>query len=342
MRPSINTLRTLGLLGAFALASCGPAAESGTDSGDNPSQQLVYVPDLVDNAQDFQSLDHDGGASDLNLDWVRDSARASVCPGTNTFEFAIRNDSGHTPGRNLWFTILYYRGQEYVNSHTIVPQAIDVPVGATQDVRFTVDVKDEFASADGRDIHIALIVQTDNPNLDDPDAFFRRLWLNLTPREDCGVPEMTQPARLPLNIHSVTCPNRNVRLQVGTSLITGTPVAEMVAGEEFMTITNPSYYAPFGGRDFWWADLFSHSLIPPGREAVISFGSSAADTMFFRFTARVECGGEPGSDMPISPPPPDDGTPPDDGVPPDDTTPPDDVDDDDDDFEDDLPVKPRR
>ncbi len=51
------------------------------------------------------------------------------------------------------------------------------------------------------------------------------------------------------------------------------------------------YRQDFAGKSFWWADLYMNDHIPPGEQAVLAFGSSPSDLMYFHFTARVECGG---------------------------------------------------
>ncbi len=302
-----NLIRSLlAVWGVAALAACG-SAPSSSGPGSEGATQTVYVPDNDDAgmATALRSMDHDGSASELNLHWTQDTVNVSLCPGTHTLNFQIQNSSSHTPGRNLWFTVLYYFGQEYVSGHTISPTGIEVPVGATQDVQFTVDIDPEFASAN-RQIRIALIVQTDNPNYNDPDAFFQRLWLNISPSSGCGVGSLPQPDAQPLHIHSVTCGGNNVKLQVGQRLIDGQASANIVAGSQYVQLVRDGYRADFGGQTFWWADLHFTRNIPPGDEAVIAFGSNPSDTMYFHFTARHDCGGNGssggGGDDVVSPP----------------------------------------
>ncbi len=256
----------------------------------------------------MRTLDHDGGTSDLNLDWTEDEVNLSLCPGTHTLNLAIQNNSGHTVGDTVWYTILYYHGQEYVAGHAIDPRGMDVAVGETVPVQFTIDLRPEFASAE-RNIRVALIVQTDNPNPNDPVAYFRRVWVNISPTGGCGVDPMPQPAAEPLTIHSVTCPGNAVRLQTNPRLVDGTPSARVVEGGQYMSLTRDAYLED----DLWWADLNVTQNIPNGEQAVVAFGSNPGDTMYFRFSARAECGGNGVVNMgeappPVSPPPADDGT----------------------------------
>jgi hypothetical protein len=236
----------------------------------------------------LRTAEHGGSSSDLNLDWTEDTVTRRLCPGQHTINLAIRNDSGHTVGRNVWFTILYYYGNEYVRAHRISSQGIDVAVGETVPVSFTVDLKAEFASAGDRNVRIAVIVQTDNPNPNDPVAFFRRVWVNLLPASGCGQEPLSQPARDPLMIYSVTCEGRNIRLQTAPRLIDGNPSARVVDGQEYVSLTRDAYFED----DLWWADLRVDRNIPRGDQSMVSFGSNARDTMYFVLGPRVECGGD--------------------------------------------------
>ncbi len=286
--------RAAGAALALLVAACGPGADSGTTTDTVDPGQTVYVPDPVaESPAAFRSLSHDGGASELDLGWTQESAEVALCPGEHTLSFSIENNSAHTAGENLWFTILYYRGEEYVTGHHIEPMGISVPVGATQQVNYTIGIRPEFASAGDRDIYVALIVQTDNPNLGDPDAFFRRLWLRVVPG-DCNGGTAEQPPREPLHIYSVTCPGNTVRLQVGERLIQGTPSASIVHGDQYVDISRQAYYDSFGGSNFWWADLFVTAPIPANDQFIVAFGSNASDTMYFHFSPRVSCGGTGG------------------------------------------------
>lgn len=295
--PRFLMTRVLGVLCASAFVMCGPGSPSGEGPNENPTSYTIHVPDEDGNgngADSLRLLDHDGSPSELSLVWTEDSRNVNLCPGTSTLNFSVVNNADHSPGRNLWFTILYYIGYEYVEGHSISPQNIDVPVGAEQPVEFEIGIRPEFASAGDRRIYIALIVQTDNPNLDDPDAFFQRLWLEIRPGQDCGVEEMPQPERANLNIQSVACQNHLVKFQVGERLFdTETHGAPTVWDYDtnYLSLERDGYLAPFGGRDHWWADLLVTNQIPNTTQATAAFGTHPGDTIFFHLAPRVECGG---------------------------------------------------
>jgi hypothetical protein len=272
---------------------------------------------------DLRTLEHGGTQSDLNLDWTEDSRSFRFCPGQRSINLAIRNDSRHTEGRRVWFTVLYYWGHEYVSHHQVGPQGMNVAVGETVPIDFSLDIRPEFASAGDREIRIALIVQTDNPNPNDPVAFFRRIWINIKPANECGQPAMQQPPAEPLVIHSVTCQGYNIKLQTNPRLLDGTPEARVVKGHDILEETRSTYFA----QDHWWADYHVAGALTPGQtDAIIAFGSNANDTMYFMLSPREECGGggrvhlarpygfpEPPAGGGSSDPGPDEGEVPDDG-----------------------------
>ncbi len=274
-----------------AMAMLGACGESDDEVAENvvPQGDLCAAADLASRLDTVGVLpaDHDGGVSDLNLDWTQDEVNVSLCPGTHTLNLAVHNASGHTVGENLWFTVLYYFGHEYAGGHHIEPMGNDVGIGETVPVRFTVDLLPAFASAQ-RNVRIALIVQTDNPNPNDPVAFFRRIWVNISPGGGCGVPAMEQPAPQRLTIYSYTCGGNTVRLQTNPRLVDGTPTATVVEGGQYMQVTRNAYYED----DLWWADLAVTQTIPNGEKAVVAFGSHEGDRMDFVFGARAECGGD--------------------------------------------------
>lgn len=247
-------------------------------------QSICPMDAAVSTAGNFQSLDHDGGHSDLKLQWEVYRQQGYACSGSYDFTLRAKNISEHSDAHRVWFTIIMYHGDEYMNDLSIYPRGITIPVGETQEFNLNFDIADEFASApDGREITAAIIIQTDNPNWSDPDAFFTRTWLRLVPASDCDAEPMAQPEPHMLSIHSETCKQATVKLQTHSSLMDGFPQSEVISGP---LLLNGSVYAE---GNFYYQSLHVADRIAEGTRAEVDMFSNERDRIRFYFQERVDC-----------------------------------------------------
>ncbi len=293
----MNKRILLGVLVALGLVACGDKNDKksgGTTAEANLPASICPMTPLVGqtNASSYRSLDHDGGNSDLYMEWEAYRQQAYICSGDYTFKLRASNVSQHSEAKRVWFTVIFYHGNEYIENYSISPQGITIPVGATQEFDFTMQVNEAFASADDRDITAAIIIQTDNPNFSDPDAFFTRTWLRLVPASDCNAEPMVQPAPHNISVHSVTCQDATVLLQTHESLMNGYPQAEIVSGDVSL---NGGVYQE--GK-FFYQSVHIDGTIPEGSEAEIDLFTDESDRVRFFFKERVDCAWLP------KPPPP--------------------------------------
>ncbi len=301
------------VLFAVWVAACGPG-KSKTDKGSSGTYRpqsicpLGTADEPIALTSAYRTANHDGGDSDLHLEWGISRQTLYVCGGTWNFPLWVTNTSQHSAAERVWFTVIFYRGNEYVEDWSIGPMGITIPVGASRTFDFQVSLDDAFSSALDREVVASVIIQTDNPNYSDPDAFFTRTWMRLLTASDCnGDPAAAQPPLQGLAVHSFTCQDHTVLLQTHTSLMDGWPHAEVMEGD--ISLNGDIYQVGnFLYQSIHIDDIDSAS---PGRVDLLS---TEEDRVRFYFRERVDCawlpktppGQDPGDGDPLPPPDPND------------------------------------
>ena len=282
---------------------CGDDEESGSTASTSGIPESICPVETAGSdataAGVFQVMDHDGGHSDLKMEWDVYQQQGYACSGKYDFTLTAKNVSQHSDAHRVWFTVIFYHGDEYIRDMSIYPQGITIPVGESQDFNFHLDIDEAFPSApDGREITTTIIIQTDNPNWSDPDAFFTRTWIRLLPASDCDAEPMPQPDPHMLSIHSVTCKDATVKLQTHSSLLDGFPQSEVISGP---ILLNGGVYEEGG---FYWQSTHIAGRIEDDNPAKVDMFSNEQDRIRFYFRERVDCDWV---HTPIHPPGDDDG-----------------------------------